>query len=216
MIVPVLPAIAPMQPPSLGVMIYGEYVPLAVSGIHFSRRDLAQVRVRNGVIERRVVQGIPNSSPAVPTPAVSVRNEDSLGWIDVGVIQVRRRAFVITAGDIFGPPAITHQFERVREAEERREFGALLDASSIGKPPKGYENEPSIGSGMCQPCRADQCAEVGCAIAPGCACSCTADKEVLAEEVSTALTRLLCRDLSDDDAAEIADELYRNGWRRET
>lgn len=213
MIVPVLPAIAPTAPPSLAIMVYGEKVTIAAPGFHFTRRDLVQVRVRNGALERRVVQGIPNSSPAVPVTVVSIHNEDTLGWIDVGSVQVRRQTYVIMDGDISGPREA--RFERVRAAEVRREFGELREQSSIGKPPKDFENEPSIGSGMCQPCRADQCAEVGCAIL-GCACSCTGDKEALAEEVSTVLTRLSCRDLSEDDAVEIADELYRNGWRRES
>jgi len=214
MIVPKLPAIAPTEPPSLNVLIYGVPTAVALPGIHFTRRDLAQVRVRDGVIERRVVQGVPSSTPHAPNVMLSVQNEDSLGWIDVGVVQVRRHTVVITAGDIFGPPKITQQFERVHEAEQNREFRELLDASSIGKPPKGFEREPSIGAGMCQPCREDRCDDIGCAIPAGCACSCTADKEALAGEIITSFNELGMW-FSVEDAAEMARSLYGKGWRRE-
>lgn len=106
--------------------------------------------------------------------------------------------------------------DRVRAAEQRREFRQLLDASSIGRLPKGFEKEPGIGSGQCNVCRNDQCGEVGCVVPDGCACSCTPDKEQLTSAISDALTRLLCRDISEDDAAEIANDLYRLGWRRES
>jgi hypothetical protein len=214
MIVPKLPAIAPTEPPSLNVLIYGVPTAVALPGIHFTRRDLAQVRVRDGVIERRLVQGIPSSTPHAPNVALSVHNEDSLGWIDVGVVQVRRHTVVITAGDIFGPPKITQQFERVHEAEQNREFRELLDASSIGKPPKGFEREPSIGAGMCQPCREDRCSDIECAVPTGCACSCTADKEALATEMITLFNDLDLR-FNDDDMVEVASFLYGKGWRRE-
>lgn len=104
--------------------------------------------------------------------------------------------------------------DRVRRAEENREFRQLLEQSSIGKSPKGFEREPNIGSGQCQPCHDDRCADVGCALPHGCACPCTADKRSLADDITAVLAG---RNMwyHEDDVAELVDTLYGKGWRRE-
>lgn len=106
--------------------------------------------------------------------------------------------------------------DRVRAAEQRREFRQLLDASSIGKLPKGLEKTEAIGSGLCQPCREDRCGTIGCMISNGgCACSCTADKETLAGQIAVQLDE---RSIwySVDEPMEMAKALYAKGWRRES
>jgi hypothetical protein len=106
--------------------------------------------------------------------------------------------------------------DRVRAAEQRREFRQLLIQSSIARLPKGFdEREGAIGSGMCQPCREDRCGDVECAIPAGCACNCTPDKEALASEIAALLDqRGIWR--SDDDPMEMSKVLYAKGWRRES
>jgi hypothetical protein len=99
--------------------------------------------------------------------------------------------------------------DRVRAAEENREFRQLLEQSSIGQPPKGFENEPAIGSGMCETCRSDWCGEIDCLTA-GCACTCIADKSALHRDML---------EIYDNDNPEslydVACSLYGRGWRRE-
>jgi hypothetical protein len=105
--------------------------------------------------------------------------------------------------------------DRVRAAEQRREFERLLGLSSIGKPPKGLKKE-FVPSGMCEVCRADRCDDMECMISNGgCACTCTADKETLAGEIATLLDqRGIWR--NDDDPMEMAKVLYTKGYRRES
>lgn len=99
--------------------------------------------------------------------------------------------------------------DRVRAAEERREFDRLLDVSSVG-PVHRNQNRAMV---HCGPCADDQCGEIGCT-GVDCSCVCLAEKEILAGHVKDVMTRLGCW-FSADDTVEIAESLYRKGWRRE-
>lgn len=99
--------------------------------------------------------------------------------------------------------------KRVQEAEERREFRELLRAAI----PVTDEDIRAIATGQCQPCRNDQCGDAGCALPTGCACTCTAEKLTLAQQIYDAINQLGMW-FNMDDLTEIADALYREGWRR--
>lgn len=110
------------------------------------------------------------------------------------------------SSDVDGEPVP----KRVREAEERREFRDLLRAAI----PVTDEDIRAIATGQCQPCRNDRCGDTGCAIPTGCACTCTTDKRVLSSQIIQFAYEQQYS-LVPEDADEIADALYREGWRRE-
>lgn len=87
------------------------------------------------------------------------------------------------------------------------EFDDLLDASSVGP------IRPTRRAVQCGPCFDDRCGEISCTD-PECTCVCTAEKEVLTEQIRETVDRL-GMSYSVDDLEEITDALYREGWRRE-
>lgn len=98
--------------------------------------------------------------------------------------------------------------ERVRAAEERREFRQLLDDSSIGQLPPALAAQPHVGSGLCQTCANDRCGQFYC-VSADCACTCMADRAALADELLEIFGQ------HPENLTAVADELYTRGWRRQ-